>query len=389
MAEKLSNNKLYNKSGFSDEKQGNIFSNIYIIIIIVIIALLFIGFAAYYAYTKLTSDELNILIGNTYYGSDIPTYVPVFYETSKSVNDCINLCNNDLTCDGITYNSDSKSCSGTQNGLLRGNEPSNYSAWVKPVITLSSDIKKDFSKSILVGNTKSFKSIDGQLLQKSYTTGNFSYSFNLTIFDFYKNYGSWRHIFHKGTQIVPGTVLTYQSWENLILDFPDQSIGIWLAPFTNNLRIAVTTQSSGNQNKGSYSHAFVEKCDNAGDCYITDMPSGKWVKKEKKGDGSTEAVKINTYVEYFDHDLQNIPINKQVNITINFRGRDVEIYYNGQIVKVVRLDAMPKLSTNNTNLYVMNDNTFCGNISNLLYYPDALLLQDISDIMALAPPVNV
>ena len=259
---------------------------------------------------------------------------------------------------------------------------------VKEPQQLPITIKKNFSNSVIVGNTKSFKSVDGNKLQQPYTTGNFCFSFNLTIFDFYKNYGYWRHVFHKGSQIDTGRVLIYKSWENLILDFPIQSIGVWLAPFTNNLRIAITTESIGNQNHGSYQDAFVEKCNASGECYITDMPSGKWTDREKLGDGSVETVKIDKYVEYFDHDLQNIPINKQVNITINFKGRDVAVYYNGKIVKIIKLDGMPKLSTNISNLYVMSDNTFCGNISNLLYYPDALLLQDIQDVMALVP-VNV
>ena len=81
--------------------------------------------------------------------------------------------------------------------------------------------------------------------------------------------------------------------------------------------------------------------------------------------------------------MQNIPINKQVNITINFRGRDVEIYLNGKIVKIARLDGVAV--TNKSSLYVMNDKTFNGEINNLLMYPDVVKMQDIQDIMALAP----
>ena len=35
----------------------------------------------------------------------------------------------------------------------------------------------------------------------------------------------------------------------------------------------------------------------------------------------------------------------------------------------------------------MNNNTFGGEISNILYYPDVVKLQDIQDIMALAPVI--
>lgn len=387
MENKVSNIDLYNKTGFSDIKKGTIFSNIYIVLIITIIALVFIGIAAYYIYIKYVTDSTNILNNKGYTSLDIQLNPNVFFETTKSVNDCINICNADITCDGITYNSDTKMCTGVNNGKLT-EQSSNYSAWVKPIITIPTEIKKNFSKFIIVGNANGFKSINGVNLQQPYTNGYFCYSFNLKISDFYKNYGNWRHVFHKGSQIDTGKVLSYQSWENLILDFPIQSIGVWLAPFTNNLRIAVTTESLGNRNKNSYPQAFVQKCDTSDNCYITDMPSGKWVDREKSGDGSIETVKIDTFIEYFDHDLQNIPINKQLNISINFIGRDVEIYYNGKIVKIARLDGTPKISNNKSNIYVMNDNTFCGNISNLLYYPNSLLLQDIQDIIALAPSTN-
>lgn len=380
--EKINNIELLNKSGFSNKKKGSVFSNIYIIIFILVISLCFIGIAIYY-YIK-TSNADKIISNSSYYGKDISTYEAIFKDTSNTVIDCINVCKNDLTCDGITYITDTKECIGTRNGQIR-NETDNYSAWEKPPFTVSKTITKNFSKSILIGYTTNYKNIDARKIQNPYTIGFFCYSFNLTIFDFNKNYGSWRHLFHKGTQIDTGTVLTYQSWENLILDFPVQSIGVWLAPFTNNMRIAVTTSSLGNINKGSYKDAFVENCDRSGNCYITDMPSGKWIDRTKSGDGSIDNIKLNTYVEYFDHDLQNIPINRQTNITINFRGNDVEVYFNGKIIKITRLNGVPTI--NKSNLYVMNENTFGGEISNLLYYPDAVKLQDIQDIISLTPAI--
>lgn len=387
MSEQVKTLDLLNKASLygvtKKQKNINIFSNVYTIIFILIISLIFIGIAIYYYFTNINS--VKILTNSSYYGLDIDNYEPIFKNTSNTVIDCVNICNNDFTCDGITYNSDTKTCIGTKNGLIR-NDISSYSAWVKPPTASQSNIKKNFSKSILVGYTKTSKNIDAIKIQNPYILGFFCYSFNLTIYDFYKNYGSWRHVFHKGSNIEKGTVLTYQSWENLILDFPIQSIGVWLAPFTNNLRIAVTTTSLGNINQGSYPDAFIEKCNESGQCYVTDMPSGKWTDRQKSGDGTSANSKINTYIEYFDHDLQNIPINTQVNICINFVGRDVEIYFNGKLNKINRLNGTP--SINKSNLYAMNDNTFGGEISNLLYYPDAVKLQDIKDIMALAPSVT-
>ena len=374
---------LMNKSGFYEKKKEAIFSNVYIIVFILCLALLFIGYGIY-KYIK-TSAILEILSNSSYYGTDIALYEPIFQDKTNNVTDCINICESDITCDGITYNSDTQACMGTKGGQIR-NENANYSAWVKPQSNkIGIDrTKKDFIKSMLEGYTRTLTVINAKLIQNPYMIGYFSYSFNLTIYDFYKNYGSWRHVFHKGTAISTGNSLNYQSWENLIVDFPIQSIGVWLAPFTNNLRIAVTTTSLSNKSYGSYPDAFVEKCDSlTNQCYITDMPSGKWADTSRSGDGSNPKTKLDTYVEFFDHDLQNIPINKQINITIIFRGNNVETLFNGKIIKINSLDGVPKLDK--SNLYVMNDLSFGGDISNLLYYPGALLLGDVQSIIALQP----
>jgi len=375
MADKVD---LHNKTGFYT-KEAQIFSNTNIIILILVIALLFIGYVVY-KYFYASVDNL-IQNNSSYYGTNILLYEPLFQQTTNTIKDCIDMCNNDITCDGITYNNDTQICMGTKNGQIR-NETSAYSAWVKPP-NATTEKNTDFKKAILVGYTKSSRVINGLKISNPYMLGHFCYSFNLTIYDFYKHYGYWRHIFHKGTDITTGTTLSYQSWENLVKDIPNQVIGVWLAPFSNNLRIAVSTTSLSNRSYGSYADAFVEKCTADGDCLITDMPSGKWADTSKAGDGSNPKTKLESYVEYFDQDLQNIPINSQINITINFRNNIAEVYFNGKIVKITQLDGTP--NADKSNLYIMNERTANCEISNLIYYPDALKLKEINDIINIAP----
>ena len=372
---------LSNKS-VAYENNDSMFSNIYLIGFIFLISLSFIGYAVYYYLN--TSTDVNILANSSFYGEDITTYEPLFSDTAKKITDCISICENDITCDGITYNSDTQICTGTKNGKVR-NETANYSAWVKPPalkINNNNNTTKDFMKNMLLGNTKIKKTIDGKILQSPYMVGFFTYSFNIIIYDIYKNFGSWRHIFHKGTPIDNGVNLNYQSWENLVKDYPIQTIGVWLAPFTNNLRIAVTTSSFSNKNTGAYSNAFMQRCNclnpTCPDCYITDTPGNKWVDKERAGDTTNAKPKLTANIEFFDNDLQNIPINQKINITINFIGSEAEVYFDGKIVKVVKLDGVPIF--NNTSLYIMNDKSFGGEISNLIYYPDSLNLVDITSI---------
>jgi len=384
---KSSSNNVNTNNNNNDK---SMFSNTYLLIFIAVISLSFIGYAVYYYYYNfiITSNN-NILANSSFYGHDITLYQPLFQEIANKMTDCIQLCENNILCDGVTYNNDTQICSGTKKGQIR-NESSNISAWVKPPSSKIKvkDTKLDFTKAILLGYTHTPKVVKSILIQNPYTIGFFAYSFNLTIYDFNKNYGAWRHIFHRGTSINTNVILNYQSWENLIVDFPMQSIGVWLSPFTNNLRIAVTTTSLANTNSGSYEDAFEQKCSCVtSDCYITDMPNGKWVDKSKSGDGSIVKSKINTHLEFFDSDLQNIPINKQINITVNFQGTDAEVYFDGKIVKIVKLDGIPTIT--NTNLYAMYDNTFGGEISNLLYYPEYLKLPDIKSILELAPPPQI
>ena len=385
------NNNLLNKSKVYETKNNNkdntehknIFSDFYLIGFILLIGLCFIGYAIYIYKFKSVEIQEN----SSFYGEDVNLYEPLFNEQLNTINDCIDTCKQNIICDGITYNSQSQMCSGTKNGLVR-NDNSEYSAWVKPKeFNLTEQNTKDFKKAIIVGHTKTNKVVNRMNLQNPYRIGYFSYSFNLTIYDFYKNYGSWRHVFHKGTEIEEGSIINYQSWENLVKDFPIQSIGVWLAPFTNNLRIAVTTQSETNKNTGTYSDAFVKKCnDITEECYITDMPGGKWADTTRISDKSKTNIQLSDNLEFFDNDLQNIPINKEINITITFKGTDVEVYYDGKIVKVVKLDGLPII--NKSNLYAMNDKTFGGEINNLIYYPDHLTLDNIKNIIELKPIIE-
>ena len=124
------NINLYKKTGFyaNQPTKGAIFSNVYLIIIILIISFLSIGYAIYVYYYN---DSDNIINNNSsYYGKNILLYEPLFEQQSNTIKDCINTCNNDLTCDGITYNNDTQMCLGTKNGQIRS-ESQSYSSWVK------------------------------------------------------------------------------------------------------------------------------------------------------------------------------------------------------------------------------------------------------------------
>jgi hypothetical protein len=378
----LNKNPLLNTSRIYDiavEGQKRIFDNPYLISIILLMATVCIGYAIYYYYTHTT---LNIKASSSYYGKDLAFYTPVFNNAVLNVNDCVTQCQNDLTCDGITYNSSTSFCTGTKSGTIRTDLPI-LSAWVKPVVNLTGKNISNIAQTVVIGNIRTTQIVDKVKFRNPYLIGQFSYSFTLTIFDFYKNYGVWRHIFHKGSGVDTNVPLNYQSWETLSSEIPDQTIGVWIAPFTNNLRIAISTTTTQGKPSGSYPDAFVQKCNPAtNNCFITDLPTGKWVDTSRLTDGSIAATKITQQLEYFDHDLQNIPINTKVTFTVNIIGNYVELFMNGKITKTAMLNGVANY--NNKPLYALFNNTVNCELKNLIYYPTNLLLGDIKTIMALS-----
>lgn len=355
--------------------KGRVFDNPYLIAFILLITASFLAYVIYYYYNK---SSLNIKTSSSYYGKDLSFYTPLFNNSTINIETCINQCQNDISCDGITYNSDTSFCSGTKNGLIR-TDTQNLSAWVKPVYDKKENKIDDIAKAIILGNARSSEIIEKTKFANPFQIGHFTYSFTLTIFDFYKNFGVWRHIFHKGTAIDSNTPVNYQSWETLSNEIPDQTIGVWISPFTNNLRIAFSTTAIQGKPSGTYPDAFVQKCDaTTGTCTITDMPSGKYVDKSVISDASIPATKVTRQLEYFDHDIKNIPINTKATFTINVIGNYVEVFINGKIVKTAMLSGVANF--NKSPCYVLFDKTLNCELKNFVYYPTNLLLGDVKKL---------
>ena len=334
--------------------------------IIVIICILFISYTIYNYYSE--DDQLKI--GKSFYGKDIYNYVPIFESKVDNIDGCQERCIRDPSCKGVTFNNSTKMCVGSEEGTLR-DEDNNFSAWVKP----KDASKIDFKTGILMSYADKSKSVDKYKFIPPGIQGDFCFSFNITITDFYHNFGTWRHIFHKGTSMKDpdssGYVSDYQNWENIVADYPDQCIGVWLAPYTNNMRICYTTVSNINMKTNNHLHAFIQKCNSLTDeCYITDMVGGNKDHVNMLGDGMDVPPKLIKNVEYIESDLQNIPINEPVHITINFRINNVELYVNGKLKKVSPLIGLPDF--NDDGMYVMYPKTFKGDISKLSYYPQSI-----------------
>jgi len=358
-----------------DKKITDPFQRPLFLLVLILISFGFIFYAIYYFMKR--RDDINV--GYSYYGDDITKFMPLFDIKTEKLSECIDRCKKDPLCQGITYNNDTKKCLGTKNGKLRP-EDDNYTSWVKKHDLVKQLLVKD---NIILGYTNKQSYVSSTAIERPMSLGNFCFGFNIKIDDFYDKFGKWRHVFHKGTRLFDtnnnGITINYQNWENIVSNFPNQCIGVWLAPFTNNLRIAVSTISYESSISKNEVHAFIQKCNSlTEECYNTANQSGS---SSHMSDGSVPKVKIVKNLEYIDGDIQDIPIGKEMNICINFYGNTVELYINSKILKVYQLEGIPEF--NDEDLYIMNPITFKGELSNLVYLPNKATMTQIKDMSKL------
>lgn len=368
----------------------------YIMIFLLLICIIII---VYFIYTYAISNQT--IQGYTYYANDILKLDPLFTETTDNPDACIALCKNYSNCDGITYDSNTGTCLGQQNGRLRTDD-SNYSAWVK---TNNSNLTKLKN----TGNIQSVTNINpliANLLSTKYAMihpkdlpyppfpDSYSYHFVLNIQDWYVNYSYWRHIFHKGTPIDSSVnnknkTIGYSNWEEIVDDLPEQTIGCWLSPYQNNLRIAVTTLSKIPYMR-TYEHANIEKCKcdstntfNVGkdgkvnknvhcsNCWITDQEGDIEHIEDKSLD-----LKDFKSIDYID--IQDIQTNIPTEIDISIKGSIIEVYVNGlfRISKILNGTA----TWNNGSLYVHNPKTYKGSLNDLKIISGAMTGDHVKEL---------
>lgn len=336
----------------SDTNLDNPFNNPIMLWSLVIISVGFMIYGLYYYY-RTTST---IQPAKSYYGDDLLNYSPVFKLNTEQIEPCIKRCEADPLCDGITFNSDELTCVGTKRGILRDDDAS-LSAWVKPVT--DKDSNKNNKSIILVGLAKESVSISADKISYPGNPYEFNWSMYLYLNDHIANHGSWRHILHKGSELTDQ--IDTPNWEDILAQFPDQSVGIWMAPFNNNLRIALTTITNRIQNTSSEQHAYKHAYAGEHD------PVKSW---------SPSAYEKN--IEFFD--IYQFPVKKLKHLSVNVLTDTIEVYIDGMLYKVFSLVGKPEF--NRGNLYVMKPKTVDGYIQKLSYAPAALKINDVRALLS-------
>jgi hypothetical protein len=157
----------------------------------------------------------------------------------------------------------------------------------------------------------------------------FTWSVWLYIDDLTYNSGSYRCVFYKGNDYAKNP--NAQSQDSQGLNFPNNAPGLYIAPNTNQLVIMMNTFNVINEE-------------------IT---------------------------------VDDIPINKWVNVIIRCQNNTLDVYINGTIIKSHNLHGVPK--QNYGDVYVAPNGGFSGYISNLWYYNYALGTAEIARLSAKGP----
>jgi hypothetical protein len=150
----------------------------------------------------------------------------------------------------------------------------------------------------------------------------FTWSVWIYIDDLTYNSGRYRCVFYKGNDFTRDP----NNLDNQGLNFPNNAPGLYIAPNTNSLVIMMNTFNVIN-----------------------------------------EEIQIN-----------DIPINKWVNVVIRCQNNKLDVYINGSIIKSHHLHGVPK--QNYGDVFIAPNGGFSGYISNLSYYDYALGITEIANI---------
>ena len=133
---------------------------------------------------------------------------------------------------------------------------------------------------------------------------------------------------------------------------------------------------------GQYRHVFSKgnsDINSAGLAYPNNAP-GVYITPER----NDLLIIMNTFdVINEELHINDIPLNKWVNIVIRCHNKTLDVYINGTIAKSIELVSVPK--QNYGDVFVGLNGGFDGNVSNLWYYNYALGTTDIQNLVMKGP----
>lgn len=340
------NNILNNKKKNISNDSGNPlnYSGVIFFIFLLVAGLLVYTFYNYYASSSL-------MAGYSYRSKDLDNMENLFESEGITKEECIRQCQNDYLCNGVTYDASLNHCYGTRDGKLRSDD-SHLFAWVK-----DNQVVVQEDDNILVPWTNTQYKVQHRNIPQPVFPGQYAFNFWFRIDDWYHNYTFWRGIMYQGTSIENQLYAT--SWREVLNKIPKQRMGIWLAPYTNNIRVVIGTNVPYDKKSGE-DHPVNQLCKDKS-CYVAtaDRPD-------------------RYYYDLEQFDIKDIDIGIHNMMTVIVEEQSIKVYLNGKLVKNIYLDGMPTSTTND--LYIMHNKSYQGVFQYLRYWEKPINAKQIRDL---------
>jgi hypothetical protein len=150
-------------------------------------------------------------------------------------------------------------------------------------------------------------------------------------------------------------------------------------------------QTTLNQNTNKYMHIFHKGNSNfitSGNNNGLNSPNNGPGLYISPYDNASHSVKLTCIMSTFEDpmekvEIQNVPLDKWVNIIIRCKNTHIDVYVNGIVATSIKLTGVPK--QNFGDVFVCQNGGFIGNISDLWYYKYALGAGEIQRLMRNGP----
>lgn len=315
-----------------------------LIFVIFIIVVTYMGYTFYNYYSHNIMQQ-----GYSYYNKDLSNVEYLFENKGTSKEDCIKDCQGDYLCTGVTYDATSNVCYGMRDGILRSDDNHIY-AWSKK------NSKQLYDDNVIIYWTKEPQVIQRRQVPIAPFPNRTSFTFWFQIDNWHHNYASWRSLIYQGTEPKQSTV-HIPSWGDLMTNIPKQRFGVWIAPFTNNLRFVVGTKIPYNT-KGASMHPSNQIC-KGNNCYVNTEPDDFYYELEFK-------------------DVKNIKLNELIMVAIVMDNKSYNIYIDGKLIHNIHLRGEPVPI--NENCYIKPEKSYQGHFLNFRVWDKALTSGAVNDL---------